>query len=188
MIRLPRSARLLRKSLVQLGLAAIGVAAMGALLAAAQSTAPAKLTSKVPAPAVVAAGPAPAAPAPEQSLLAGAWKVNWVRLGKVTPLTISGEQPQPGILGFQGVLTDLAGAECKGGGFAARSLGGVFPTGGEVSMIGVADYLRVVTNCGATQVWLEAFGVAGQPLQWIGRAMLVDDKGQRKFESFIATR
>ena len=187
MIRLPRSARLLRKPLVQLGLAAIGVAAMGALLAEAQSTAPAKLTPKVAAPAVVAAAPAPA-PTPEQSLLAGAWKVNWVRLGKVTPLTISGEQPQPGILGFQGVLTDLAGAECKGGGFAARSLGGVYPNGGDVSMIGVADYLRVVTSCGASQVWLEAFGVAGQPLQWVGRAMLVYDKGQRKFESFIATR
>lgn len=187
MVRQPRSPRLLRKPVVQLGLAALGVAAMGALLAAAQAPAPAKISPKVPAAAVVAAAPAPAS-APEQSLLGGAWKVNWVRLGKVTPLTISAEQPQPGILGFQGVLTDLAGAECKGGGFAARSLGGVFPAGGEVSMIGVADYLRVVTNCGTSQVWLEAFGVAGQPLQWIGRAMMVDDKGQRKFESFIATR
>ena len=182
MVRQSRPRRLLRMPLVQLGLAIVGVAAMGVLIAEAQAPAP---PAKIPAKAHAAAT---AAPPPEPSLLGGAWKVSWVRLNKVTPLAISGEQQAPGLLGFQGVLTDPDGAECKGGGFAARSLGGVYPNGGEVGMIGVADYLRVVTTCGTSQVWLEAFGVAGQPLQWVGRAMMVDDKGQRKFESFIATR
>ena len=174
-------------------LAALGVAAMGALIAQAQAPAPpaapkspAKVAPGKP-PEVAAAAPAPAAPE-QGSLLGGAWKVNWVRLGKVTALTIGNEQGQPGIVGFESALTDLNGGECKGGGFAARSLGGVYSNGGDVNMVGVADYMRVVAKCASGQLSLEAFGLAGQPPQWVGRAVVIDDKGQRRSEGFVATR
>ena len=135
------------------------------------------------------AQPQPAAAATqEQSALGGAWKINWLRQNKATSLNISSERPQPGIVGFDGVLTSLAGTECKGGGFAAKTLGGVFPTGGDVNMVGVADYVRIITQCAQGQVWLEALGVAGKPLQWVGRAVMIDAAGARSFESFVLTR
>ena len=130
----------------------------------------------------------PVAPAPEQSLLGGAWKINWLRQNKATSINISAERGQPGIVGFDGTLVSLAGTECKGGGFAAKTLGGVFPTGGDVNMVGVADYVRVITQCASGQVWLEALGVAGKPLQWVGRAVMIDAAGARTFESFVMTR
>lgn len=137
--------------------------------------------------AEAAAEPVAAAPQ-EQSLLGGAWKINWLRQNKATSITISAERGQPGIVGFDGALVSLAGTECKGGGFAAKTLGGVFPTGGDVNMVGVADYVRIITQCASGQVWLEALGVAGKPLQWVGRAVMIDASGGRVFESFVMTR
>ena len=194
MVRIAQTRRLLAFPYTRTALAALGVAAMGALIAQAQAPAPpaapkspAKVAPGKPPELAAAAAPA-AAPAEQGSLLGGAWKVNWVRLGKVTAMTIGNEQGQPGIVGFDSALTDLGGGECKGGGFAARSLGGVYSSGGDVNMVGVADYMRVVAKCAGGQLSLEAFGLAGQPPQWVGRAMLIDDKGQRHSESFIATR
>ena len=138
---------------------------------------------------VAEAAPAPAAAAPqEQSLLGGAWRINWLRQNKATSINISAERGQPGIVGFDGTLVSLAGTECRGGGFAAKTLGGVFPTGGDVNMVGVADYVRIITQCASGQVWLEALGVAGKPLQWVGRAVIIDANGGRAFESFVMTR
>ena len=168
-----------------------GIVFISVLFAQAQAPAPPaapKSPARPAAPKPPETAQAATAAAPEQSLLGGAWKVNWVRLNKVTALNIGNEQGQPGVVGFESALTDLTGAECKGGGFAARSLGGVYPNGGDVSMIGVADYLRVVTKCTSGQLWLEAFGLAGQPPQWVGRAVVIDEKGQRHSEGFIATR
>ena len=152
-----------------------------------------------PKPAIrpVAAKPAALAPpaeaatvpgAPEQSSLGGAWKVNWIRLNKITSLNIAGEKPQPGVVGFDSLIGNLAGADCKGTGFAARTLGGVFPAGGEVNMVGVADYVRFTTQCPSGQIWVEALGVAGKPVQWVGRAVLIDAAGARSFESVVLTR
>ena len=154
---------------------------------------PAKPAAQLPGPVAETsqAQPQPAAAgaaAPEQSALGGSWKINWLRQNKATSLNITSERPQPGIVGFDGVLTSLAGTECKGGGFAAKTLGGVFPTGGDVNMVGVADYVRIVTQCAQGQVWLEALGVAGKPLQWVGRAVMIDAAGARSFESFVLTR
>lgn len=132
--------------------------------------------------------PAAAPPQQEQSLLGGAWRITWLRQNKATSINISAERGQPGIVGFDGTLVSLSGAECKGGGFAAKTLGGVFPTGGDVNMVGVADYVRVITQCASGQVWLEALGVAGKPLQWVGRAVMIDAAGGRTFESFVMTR
>lgn len=173
-------------------LAVVAAGAAGTLLAQAQAPAPPaqppRATVKVAAPKPPETPAATAAVPAEQSLLAGAWKLNWLRQNKVTALNFSNEQGQPGVLGFESALTDLTGAECKGGGFAARSLGGVFPNNGDVNMIGVSDYLRLTAKCPNGQIVLEALGVVGQPLQWVGRAVVIDAAGQRKFESFIATR
>ena len=140
-----------------------------------------------PANAVLAATPA-AAVANPQNGIGGAWRVNWIRQNKGTLINISAERNQPGITNFDGQLTSLDGSECKGNGFAAKTLGGVFPSSGEVNMVGVADYVRIVTQCASGQVWLEGLGVSGNPLQWVGRAVIIDQAGGRTFESFVMTR
>ena len=86
------------------------------------------------------------------------------------------------------MVGSATGVECKGGGFAARTLGGVFPAGGDVNMVGVADYVRITTQCASGQIWLEALGVTGRPLQWVGRAVMIDASGARSFESFVMSR
>ena len=149
---------------------------------------PALKPTAAPIPGTVAEATPAAAPPAEQNSLGGAWKVNWIRLNKVTSLNIGGERAQPGIVGFDSVIGSLAGTDCKGGGFAAKTLGGVFPAGGDVNMVGVADYVRITTQCEKGQVWLEALGVAGKPLQWVGRAVMIDAAGARSFESVVLMR
>lgn len=165
-------------------------------LAQAQTAAKPTLKSAPVKPAVspgtvaeTAPTAAPAAqPGSDQGGLGGAWRISWLRPGKVTNLMITSEKGQPGIVGFDSVLGSLAGSDCKGGGFAARTLGGVFPVGGDVNMVGVADYVCITTQCTSGQVLLEALGVTGKPLQWVGRAVMIDASGARTFESFVMQR
>ena len=60
--------------------------------------------------------------------------------------------------------------------------------GGDVNMVGVADYVRITAQCASGQVIMEALGVTGKPLQWVGRAAMIDASGARTFESFVLTR
>ncbi len=138
-----------------------------------------------PAKKPVAAHPVAAKPA---SAILGAWKVTWPSLRKSSSMVLSGETDTPGVARFAAKVTDPLGVACAGSGFAAATIGGVFPLGGDINMVGVSDYMRIASKCGSGQIVIDALAVPGPSVQWIGRATLIDAKGVRHAESFVASR
>lgn len=122
------------------------------------------------------------------SAILGAWKISWPSLRKSSTMVLSSESDTPGVARFAARVTDPLGVACAGSGFAAATIGGVFPLGGDINMVGVSDYMRIASKCGTGQILIDALAVPGPSVQWVGRAMLIDAKGVRHAETFVASR
>lgn len=138
-----------------------------------------------PAKKAVPAHPVAAKPA---SAILGSWKISWPSLRKSSTMVLSSETDTPGVARFAARVMDPLGVACAGSGFAAATIGGVFPLGGDINMVGVSDYMRIASKCGTGQILIDALAVPGPSVQWIGRAMLIDAKGVRHAETFVASR
>ncbi len=129
-----------------------------------------------------------AAVAKPASAVLGRWKITWPTLRKASTMVLSSESDTIGVARFAAKVTDPLGAACSGSGFAASTIGGVFPLGGDINMVGVSDYMRIASKCGTGQIVIDAFAVPGPALQWVGRATMIDAKGVRHAEVFVASR
>ena len=127
------------------------------------------------------------APKPASAIL-GTWKITWPSLRKASTMVLSSETDTIGVARFAAKVTDPLGAPCAGSGFAAATIGGVFPLGADINMVGVSDYMRIASKCGAGQILIDALAVPGPAVQWVGRATIIDAKGVRHAEAFVASR